>query len=182
MDNTITITGNVASEVRFGSGTSEAGRAWQRAEFRLASTRRTRRADGSWGDDGTLFLTVRAWGALADGVRGSLEKGQPVLVSGRLHTDEWTDRNGEVHSRDVLEADAVGHDLCRGRARFAKNIPIPAPPVGAEQGPGGQAPAASPAPFPDAAGAEEAPPEFEGYIELDEGAFAEAAGLETAAR
>ena len=177
MDNTIIITGNVASEVRFGSGTSEAGRAWQRAEFRLASTRRTRRADGSWGDDGTLFLTVRAWGGLADGVRGSLEKGQPVLVAGRMHTDEWTDRNGEVHSRDVLEADAVGHDLCRGRARFAKNTPLP-PPVVVDEHLGSGPPQAGRVAEAAPAVADDLPPDFEGYLELDEDAYREAGELE----
>ena len=135
MDCNATITGNLGSPVGFKSGESN-GRKWARAEFRLGSTRRIRRADGVWADAGTTWITVEAWSSLADGVRGSLDKGDPVIVTGRLRTDEWHDLNGEPQSRLVMVADAVGHDLTRGRTRFTRNVPLPAPdPVDpAEQG------------------------------------------------
>ena len=126
MDSQVTIRGNVGSTVTFKSGESD-GRKWSRAEFRLGSTRRLRRADGSWVDAGTTWVSVEAWSALADGIRGSIDKGDPLIVSGRLRTDEWNDVNGQVQSRLVLVADAVGHDLNRGRTRFVRNAQIPAP-------------------------------------------------------
>ncbi len=126
MDSLVTIRGNVGSPVSFRCGDNE-GRKWARAEFRVASTRRMRRGDGTWVDAGTTWISVEAWAALAEGVRGSLDKGDPVLVCGRLRTDEWADSNGQLQSRLVLAADAVGHDLSRGRTRFRKNEPIPAP-------------------------------------------------------
>jgi len=126
MDCNATITGNLGSGVGFKSGESN-GRKWARAEFRLGSTRRMRRADGVWTDAGTTWITVETWGLLADGVRGSLDKGDPVIVTGRLRTDEWPDANGQLHSRIVMVADAVGHDLTRGRTRFTRNVPLPAP-------------------------------------------------------
>nr|NLI51160.1 single-stranded DNA-binding protein [Propionibacterium sp.] len=125
MDCSVWMTGNVATPVTFRSGESANGQKWSRAEFRLASTRRQRGQDGQWGDVGTTFVTVVAWRALADGIWASVTKGDPVIVSGRLATDQWVDRNGELQSRLTLAADAVGHDLTRGRTRFSKN---PAPP------------------------------------------------------
>jgi len=135
MDCSVWVTGNVATPVTFRSGESASGQKWSRAEFRLASTRRQRGQDGQWGDVGTTFVTVVAWRALADGIWASVAKGDPVIVSGRLATDQWVDKNGELQSRLTLAADAVGHDLSRGRTRFAKN---PSPPS--------TAPADAPAP------------------------------------
>lgn len=125
MECSVWMTGNVATPVNFRSGESANGQKWSRAEFRLASTRRQRGHDGQWADTGTTFITVVAWRSLADGIWASITKGDPVIVSGRLATDEWVDREGEVQSRLTLAADAVGHDLTRGRARFAKNPAAP---------------------------------------------------------
>jgi single-strand DNA-binding protein len=126
MDCNATITGNMGSGVGFKSGETN-GRKWARAEFRVGSTRRIRRADGVWADAGTTWITVEAWSTLADGVRGSLDKGDPVIITGRLRTDEWHDANGQQQSRLVMVADSVGHDLSRGRTRFTRNVPLPAP-------------------------------------------------------
>lgn len=126
MDCNVTIRGNVGSPVAFRAGDTD-GRKWARAEFRVASTRRMRRQDGLWVDAGTTWISVEAWGALAEGVRSSVDKGDPVIVAGRLRTDEWHDVNGEVQSRLKMVADSVGHDLSRGRTRFVRNAPIPEP-------------------------------------------------------
>ncbi len=42
---------------------------------------------------------------------GSIRKGNPVIVCGVLGTEEWAGEDGEMHSRLVLEASNVGHDL-----------------------------------------------------------------------
>lgn len=126
MDSQVTIRGNVGAPVNFKSGETD-GRKWSRAEFRVGSTRRVRRPDGVWVDAGTTWVSVEAWASLAEGVRGSVDKGDPLIVSGRLRTDEWHDANGQIQSKLVLVADAVGHDLNRGRTRFLRNTPIPAP-------------------------------------------------------
>lgn len=139
MDNVVTIIGNVGTPVDYRAGENGGGK-WSRAEFRLASTRRMRRPDGEWVDAGTAWIMVQSWRGLADGVRDSINKGDPVIVRGRLQTDEWTDDRGELRSKTFLVADAVGHDLSRGRARFQRTVTIPepaamepqAPPPGAE--------------------------------------------------
>ncbi len=146
MDCSVWMTGNVATPVNFRSGEGTNGQKWSRAEFRLACTRRQRGHDGQWADAGTTFVTVLAWRSLADGIWASLTKGDPVVVSGRLATDEWVDREGELRSRLTLVADAVGHDLSRGRSRFAKNpgAPSTAQPDAAPEAASAGDPAADP--------------------------------------
>ncbi|MER6399475.1 single-stranded DNA-binding protein [Kitasatospora sp. NPDC086009] len=110
----VTVIGNVATEVsctRTADGVAV-------ANFRLASTeRRYDRLREAWVDGETQWVTVTAWRALAAHLIGSLSKGDPVVVSGRLRVREWMD--GEARrSRVEIDARSVGHDLSRGTAVF----------------------------------------------------------------
>ena len=88
--------------------------------FRLASTsRRFDREQECFVDSGTLFVNVTCWRAMAENVAASLTKGQPVVVTGRYYTREYT-VNEVVRIAYELEANAVGHDLSRGTAEFTK--------------------------------------------------------------
>lgn len=118
MDATITVTGNVGSDIDVRTDSSNE---WAYAAFRLASTPRLLRG-GSWRDGETTWLNVNCRNrALSLNVHGSLAKGDPVLVTGRLTTWSWTNKEtGEVQERLVLEATAVGHDLTRGTATFKR--------------------------------------------------------------
>ena len=88
--------------------------------FRLATTpRRWDRSQRSYVDGTTTWLTVQCWRQLATHVRDSVRRGDPVVVIGRLKTEEWT-RDDVRNSRIVLEATAVGHDLSRGVSSFRK--------------------------------------------------------------
>jgi single-strand DNA-binding protein len=89
--------------------------------FRLASTpRRYDRSLGTWLDEPTTWFSVQCWRGLATNVKSSISKGQPVIVMGRLRTSEWS-HNGETHSRLVLDANSVGHDLARGTSVFHRS-------------------------------------------------------------
>ena len=59
------------------------------------------------------------WRQLAVHVRDSIRRGDPVVVVGRLKTEEWT-KDEVRNSRMYLEASAVGHDLTRGTSTFVK--------------------------------------------------------------
>jgi single-strand DNA-binding protein len=113
-DTTVTIVGNVvdAPDRRtLESGTTV-------ATFRVASTaRRFDKASGRWVDGDSLFLRVTCWRQLADNVKRSLLKGDPVMVTGRLFTRSY-EVNGQRRSSFELEASAVGHDLTRGTTSF----------------------------------------------------------------
>src|SRR3954462_14624132 len=63
------------------------------ATFRVAVTPRLRK-DGTWVDGETAWYTVTAWRTLADHVRDSIRKGDPVIVHGRLRTETWRPDEG----------------------------------------------------------------------------------------
>lgn len=128
MEATITMTGNVGSDIEHRS--TAAG--WSAASFRIACTPRVRR-DGGWADAETTWVSVTCYRGLADNVSASLSKGDPVIVEGRLRTQVWNDKEGVVHQRLVLDAASVGHDLTRGTSTFVKSRPraaVEEPPVG----------------------------------------------------
>lgn len=89
--------------------------------FKIASTsRRLDRGTGQWVDGNSLRLRVSCWRALASNVASSVVSGDPVIVTGRLFTRDWTDEEGQRRTAYELEATAVGHDLTRGRSRFER--------------------------------------------------------------
>jgi single-strand DNA-binding protein len=94
------------------------------ANFKVASTsRRLDRDSGRWIDGNSLRVRVNCWRKLAEGVAASVMVGDPVIVTGRLYTRDWTDEAGNHRTLYELEAVAVGHDLARGRSRFVRNRP-----------------------------------------------------------
>ncbi len=116
-DGMLTIGGNVGNDVDF---VDNGGAAL--AVFRLASTPRWfDRATGSWRDQETVWLTVKAWRNLAHNVKASVCKGEPVIVTGRLRASRWKDEDGQERTRTYVEAVAVGHDLNRGTSAYHKS-------------------------------------------------------------
>ncbi len=94
--------------------------------FRLASApRHFDRAQGVWVEGRTEWLTVKVFRDTALNVALSVQKGQPIIVTGRLRTEEWQGENG-TRSSLVLEASALGHDLTRGRSTFVKTAHVAA--------------------------------------------------------
>ncbi|MCO8272679.1 single-stranded DNA-binding protein [Actinoplanes sp. TRM 88003] len=101
------------------------------ANFRVASTaRRFDRETSTWVDGRSLRVRVTAWRRLAEGVISSIGVGDPVIVYGRLFTRDWKDSEGNDRISYEMEAYSIGHDLARGRSRFARNsrtaLPLPA--------------------------------------------------------
>ncbi|MDQ2848396.1 MAG: single-stranded DNA-binding protein [Actinomycetota bacterium] len=75
---------------------------------------------GVWTDGAVTGIDVTCWGNLAHNVAGSMQKGDPVIVYGRLAESNWKDGEGRSHSKIRLVADVVAHDLNRGSSRFTK--------------------------------------------------------------
>jgi single-strand DNA-binding protein len=92
------------------------------ANFRVGTTPRIRRRNGDWVDGPTSWFSVTCWRTLADHVRDSVRKGDPVLVHGRLRTDVWEREDGQSSVTNVVEATYVGHDLNRGTSVFVKAL------------------------------------------------------------
>ena len=90
------------------------------ANFRVGSTPRVRKRNGDWVDGLTSWFSVSCWRGLAENVRDSVKKGDPVIVHGRLRTDVWKREDGELSTTYVVEAQFVGHDLSRGTSVFLR--------------------------------------------------------------
>jgi single-strand DNA-binding protein len=92
------------------------------ANFKVASTsRRYDKDSGRWVDGDSLRVRVTCWRRLAEGVASSVMVGDPLVVTGRMYTRDWTTEDGQRRVSYELEAAAVGHDLSRGRAKFLRN-------------------------------------------------------------
>ncbi|MEN0070918.1 MAG: single-stranded DNA-binding protein [Propionicimonas sp.] len=111
MEAQVWMTGRVGGDVEVRDSTSP----W--STFRLACTPRTVRA-GEWGDEQTTWVTVSCSHRLAEHVRLSLRKGDPVIVVGKLRTRRWFDANGLEHEQLQIRASSVGHDLSAGTSSF----------------------------------------------------------------
>jgi single-strand DNA-binding protein len=92
------------------------------ANLRVGTTPRIRKRNGDWVDGPTSWFSVTCWRTLADHVRDSVRKGDPVLVHGRLRTDVWEREGGQSSVTYVVEATHLGHDLTRGTAVFVKAV------------------------------------------------------------
>ncbi len=116
---TLTVTGFVGSSVRFSVG-KEGGVPY--ASFRLGSTERIYdRTAQAFRDTPTQWYTVKVWRHVATNVVQSLRKGEPVVVTGRLRTEEWAGPEGPRTSV-VIEASALGHDIVFGTTRFERTL------------------------------------------------------------
>lgn len=110
----ITINGYAGSDpVNFGKDVPA-------CSFRIGCTRRY--FDNSakeWRDRPTIWITVKAFRSLARNVLASVHKGDSIIVSGTLANEQW-ERDGETHSRTVIEAASIGHDLGLGVSQFTR--------------------------------------------------------------
>ncbi|PRZ07587.1 single-strand DNA-binding protein [Isoptericola sp. CG 20/1183] len=123
---TVTVTGYVGTTPALHLSQNDV--AW--TSFRVGSTRRLRDAvTGEWRDGRTTWFTVKAFRGAARTVCESLVQGQPVVLTGRLSAEEWTDRDGRDRVNLVVDADAIGPDATRGMTRYTKVVhesgPVP---------------------------------------------------------
>jgi single-strand DNA-binding protein len=118
MTDTLTLTGLVATTPRH-LITSEG---LPITSFRLASTqRRYDRGAQKWIDGETNWYTVTCFRQLAINVVGSIEKGQRIVVAGRLRIRDW--QSGDRAGTTVeIDADALGHDLSWGTSVYTRSV------------------------------------------------------------
>lgn len=107
MSDIISVTGLIATTPRFittSDGTPI-------ISFRMAtSQRRYDKSAGKWVDASTNWYTVTGFRQLANNCSISLNKGDRIIVSGRLRVKDWTtdERSGTTIE---IEAEVIGHDL-----------------------------------------------------------------------
>lgn len=116
MTDQIVVTGNITSvpeRLQVSGGDTM-------AKFGLASTER-RNDNGQWVDAHTSYYSVAVFGRLAEHALSSLERGQRVIVVGRLRIKKWEvgDRSGSTAD---ITATSLGPDLKFGVATFEKRL------------------------------------------------------------
>jgi len=108
MTATLTVIGNLTSapELRY----TQNGLAV--ANFTVASTEKVfDKKTNEFKDGKTLFMRCSAWREMAEHIAGSLDKGNRVIVVGKISTREFETKEGEKRSSIELDVDAIGPDL-----------------------------------------------------------------------
>ena len=90
--------------------------------FRLASTPRWQDATGTWKEGTTNWYTVKAYRRLAQNIATSIEKGHPLVVSGRQRISRWNREDGTQGTTVEVDALGIGHDLNYGTSTFARTV------------------------------------------------------------
>lgn len=81
------------------------------AMLRLLLVSNSRKKEGDqWVDDKTCWLRATAWRSVAEHAAESLQKGDLVVVTGRMHTDEW-EQDGQKRSAMALNIEEIGAAL-----------------------------------------------------------------------
>lgn len=90
--------------------------------FRLASSqRRFDRNQNKWVDGETNWFTITAFRQLAINMAGSFNKGERVIITGKLRIRDWD--NGERAGTSVeIEAESAGHDISWGSSVFTRTV------------------------------------------------------------
>ncbi len=106
--------------------------------FTMATNERRKDKAGEQ-QDVTTWFKINVWGRQAETVSKYLTKGRQAYVEGRLHVDEWTDKDGktrntlEVNASDVHFIDGGGG----GGGADREGIPVRQQQSSSSQGGGG---------------------------------------------
>jgi single-strand DNA-binding protein len=120
-DTNIVVVGNVLTAPEWRRTNNEGHMV---AHFRMASSaRRFDKDSAQWIDGKQLRLRVTTWRRLAENVSTCLAVGDPIVVTGKLFTEDWTDSENNNRISYEMEAVAIGHDLARGKSRFYRTKP-----------------------------------------------------------
>lgn len=95
--------------------------------FRLASSqRRFDRSQNKWVEGETNWYTITSFKDLAVNASQSINKGERIIVTGKLRVRDWD--NGERAGTSVeVEASSMGHDLSWGTAVFTRTVLVREP-------------------------------------------------------
>ena len=113
-DNNVTLVGNLTRdpELRYTTG----GRGV--ASFGLAVNRRWQQ-NGEW-QEAVSFFNVVAWADLGENAAASLNKGNRIIVTGRLEQRSYETREGEKRSVIEVIADDLGPSLRWAQAQVER--------------------------------------------------------------
>ena len=73
------------------------------ARFTIATNESYKDKDGNW-QENTQWHVVNAWGKIADRVKTALNKGQEIILEGKLVHQSYESKSGEKRYGTVIEA------------------------------------------------------------------------------
>lgn len=118
MSNYVTIRGFVGTEVKC----AVAGSGLPITKFRLGSSDRYfDKKINAWTDGDTNWYSVSMFRQLATNAGVSLQKGDRVIVTGKLRIRTWINDEGKSGTTVEIDADSAGHDLLFGTASFRRS-------------------------------------------------------------
>lgn len=103
--NNITVVGNLTRdpELRFTNSGMAVATCGMAVNYR-------RQKQGEWEEE-VSFFDVTAFGDLGENVAESLNKGNRIIVSGRLQQRSWETQDGDKRSKVEIVADEIGPSL-----------------------------------------------------------------------
>lgn len=118
MSNYVTIRGFVGTDVKC----SVASSGLPITKFRLGSSDRYfDKKTNAWVDGETNWYSVSMFRQLATNGGVSLQKGDRVIVTGKLRVRTWVNDEGKSGTTVEIDADSAGHDLLFGTASFRRS-------------------------------------------------------------
>ena len=106
---TITLNGNLTEDptLRFTKNEKPV------TSLRVACSERKRTEAGEWVDGDSIFINVTCWNQTATNAASSLNKGDSVVISGKLKQRDYTDNEGNKRTVYEVDANSVGAELRR---------------------------------------------------------------------
>lgn len=74
----------------------------------LAFNSRKKDEAGNWVDDSVFFVNATLFKQAAENAAEAFQRGQEVVITGRLKTDQWESKEGEKRSAPSLLIDSIG--------------------------------------------------------------------------
>ncbi len=100
--NQVTLAGNLTDNPKLSS--TQQGKSV--ANFSIAINKKYKTSSGESKEEVT-FVDIVTWGKTAELVHQYCKKGNPILISGELKQDKWTDKEGKSHTKIKVTAQSV---------------------------------------------------------------------------
>lgn len=104
----------------------------------VASSRK--QVDGEWVDDRTCWVNLTGFKKIGENMVESFEKGDLVVVTGKMQTEDWEDSNGNKRTSVGIIVDVIGPAVTFYPARPVGRQERATASAGAKQGGGSQPP------------------------------------------
>ena len=88
--------------------------------FRAVASSRKKDDKGEWVDDKSAWVNVTGFKQVAEIMAESVEKGQKIVLDGRLEVEPWTDRDANDRISVNVLVNTVGPSLSFATAKVSK--------------------------------------------------------------